>query len=84
MVQFFQAHEPDWQADVQKAYDYLKANFPAGSLIRPDDVRQVLLPIKQTDERLGATLNTKHLTQKYWVGNFVDLVVDKTWPNIKK
>ena len=83
LVTFFTRHEKTWTAAASQAYKFVKDGFPSGAPIRPDDVAKALLPILEVNERLLAELNAKKLTQKYWVGNFVDLVVERTWDTVR-
>jgi hypothetical protein len=59
-------------------------NFPKGSKIRPDDVVKALLPIVEVDESIRTVLKAKKLRQKYWVAYFTDLIIDRTWDEIRE
>ena len=82
LAQFFSDHRATWESAAKRAYSFVVGGYPKGSTVRHDDVARVLLPILEADERLRSQLNTKKLTQKYWVKDFVDLVVDRTWDNL--
>lgn len=82
LTDFFAAHEADWTAAAQSTKDFLKQQFPAGSVIRQDDIAKALHSILEVDSRLKAKLATERLTQKYWVGDFADLVIDRVWTKL--
>jgi hypothetical protein len=82
LTKLFSEHEATWEAAAKQAYKFVHDGFPKGSSVRQDDVAKALLPILEVNERLRAELATKKLTQKYWVRDFVDLVVDRTWANL--
>jgi hypothetical protein len=78
----FDAHAADWTAAAQRTKAHLEASFPQGSAVRPDDVKKVLLPIIEVDARLRTQLASSKLTQKYWVSDFVDLIIDRVWTSL--
>jgi hypothetical protein len=57
----------------------MRQQFPVGSVLRPDDVAKALHHILEVDVRLKTKLAAAKLTQKYWVGDFADLVIDRVW-----
>ena len=79
LVTLFAQHQADWTAAAQTTKDFLKATFPAGAVIRPDDVAKALHPILEVDTRLRTKLAQAKLTQKYWVSDFTDLIIDRVW-----
>jgi hypothetical protein len=79
LTTFFEAHRAVWLLDARETYEFLRRNFPDGVTIRPDDVAKPLRPIIEVNERLKAELASKKLRQKYWILDFVDLIVDRTW-----
>jgi hypothetical protein len=83
LVAFFDRYRDDWLTLARQTYSFIKGNFPEGSTIRPDDVAKALKPILEVDEDLRDTLNEGKLKQKYWVSDFTDLVIDRTWDEIK-
>lgn len=84
LINFFDKSEASWQTLSKKAYDYVKGNFPPGSNVRPDDVAKALVPIVEVDADLRNELNASKLKQKFWIGYFVDLVIDRTWSFISE
>jgi hypothetical protein len=80
--QFFADQPGLWKELAQHAHDYVADNFPDGSAIRRDDVAGVLLPILAARKELTQHLNSHRLSQKHWVSDFCDLVVDRTWAEI--
>jgi hypothetical protein len=82
LVNFYMAQKATWDAAAKQAYDYVKGNFPQNAIIRPDDVSQALEPVLDVNQTLKAKLDEKKLTQKYWVGYFADLILDRAWDAI--
>ncbi len=79
LTAFFEQHQGDWLAIAQDTYAYVTGNFPAGSIIRRDDVAKALLPIVEVNEPLKEMLDQNKLRGKFWRTFFTDLVVDRTW-----
>ena len=73
-----------WKELAKGSYDYVKGNFPPDSRVRPDDVAKILGPIIEVNEGLRAYLNASKLKQKYWIKDFTDLIIDRTWNEIDK
>jgi hypothetical protein len=84
LVEFFDEDRALWCELAKKSHDYVKGNFPAESPIRRDDVAKVLKPIIEVNEDLRDYLNENKLKQKYWILDFTDLVIDRTWDDISK
>jgi hypothetical protein len=83
LVGLFEDHRAAWLDAAKQTYEFIKANFPADATIRPDDVAQALIPILEVDQRLRARLNASKLTQKYWITDFTDLIIDRVWDQIR-
>jgi hypothetical protein len=79
LVQFFTASQPAWLATVQATKNFVKGNFPAGSLIRHDDVAKGLVPILEVHEDFKQFRETEKLRGKFWIKDFADLLTDRTW-----
>jgi hypothetical protein len=84
LISFYKKDEAVWLTLAKQSYDYLSGNFPAKSPIRHDDVAKVLEPLIEVNEALRGYLNENKLKQKYWVRDFTDLVIDRTWTKIAK
>lgn len=82
LINFYNLHDAAWLAAAGRAKRFLQATFPAGSQIRPDDLRKILLAIVEVDEYLQGYLDAEKLKQKYWYSHFTDLIVDRTWTRI--
>lgn len=82
LIDFFDEDATVWRELARKSYAYVRGNFPADLQIRPDDVAKVLEPIVEVNEDLRDYLSENKLKQKYWVGYFTDLVIDRTWGDI--
>lgn len=83
LVVFFEAHRNDWRTAAQHTLSYLRENFPGGAAIRPDDVAKPLRSILEVDVRLRNELSRLKLTQKFWISDFVDLIIERTWDEIQ-
>ena len=84
LIAFFENDQAMWTDLAQSAFIYVKGNFPADSQIRRDDIAKALIPVVEVTEGLQAYLSANKLKQKYWVGHFTDLVIDRTWDVISK
>lgn len=84
LVTFFEDGEDRWRVLARGAYEFVERNFPSGSQIRPDDVAKMLTPLLEIDVQLRDTLADKKLKQKYWITDFCDLILDRTWNQIRQ
>jgi hypothetical protein len=82
LVEFFDAHKATWLKAARQAHDFVAEGFPDDATIRRDDVRQPLLSVLEVHKRLRKKLADESLKQKYWVSDFTDLVIDRTWQEI--
>lgn len=80
---FFADNEPAWVAVVQAAKDYVAGNFPAGSQIRRDDVAKGLIPILEVHTDFKQFRDDEKLRGKFWIKDFADLIIDRTWANLR-
>jgi hypothetical protein len=82
LVEFFDDEPARWNTLARETHGFVKLHFPKGATIRPDDVAVALIPLLEVHEPLGKYLQANKLTQKYWIRNFADLIVDRTWATI--
>ncbi len=82
LVLLFRTHEVNWLAAARETKAFVTGNFPAGSLIRRDDVAKALIPILEVNELLRDELNASKLRGKFWIKDFADLIIDRTWDRI--
>lgn len=82
LVAFYQAQQATWLATVQATKDFVAGNFPAGSPIRRDDVAKALVPILEVHEGFKAFRDQEKLRGKFWIKDFADLLIDKTWDQL--
>lgn len=82
LVQFFAQNQVAWLATVQATKDFVRGNFPNGSLIRHDDVAKGLIPILEVHEAFKTFRETEKLRGKFWIKDFADLLTDRTWANL--
>jgi hypothetical protein len=82
LAKLYVDHKAVWDEAARHAYTYVRGGFPHGAAIRPDDVAKPLTPVLEVNATLTAHLDEKRLKQKYWVGYFADLIIDKAWAGI--
>ena len=82
LVKLFHSHEANWLAAATETKAFVTGNFPPGSLIRRDDVAKALIPILEVNELLRDELNASKLRGKFWIKDFADLIIDRTWDRI--
>lgn len=82
LVDLFAANRAAWLDTAQQTKAFVTGNFPDGSLIRRDDVAKALIPILEVNELLKDKLNESKLRGKFWIKDFVDLIIDQTWEEL--
>lgn len=82
LIEFFEAHEAAWLDTAKQTKAFVAGNFPAGSLIRRDDVAKALYPLVEVNELLRDQLSADKLRGKFWIRYFVDLIIDRTWERL--
>ena len=83
LVDFYQKKRGGWQRLARQSYRFLVSNLPDGTVIHRDDVAKILVPLLEVNEALIKELGGKKLKQKYWIRDFGDLILDRTWKTIK-
>jgi hypothetical protein len=83
LVGFFERDIATWRDVAQKTHLFVRDGFPAGSIIRRDDVQKALIPILAVNESLGEYLDTNRLRGKFWISFYADLIIDRTWDEIR-
>lgn len=79
VVDFYRRDEKGWLATVQATKDFVSGNFPDDAPIRQDDVAKALVPILEVHEGFKDFRNEEKLRGKFWIKDFADLLIDKTW-----
>jgi hypothetical protein len=82
LLEFFQLHGAMWEGIARDTYEFVRGTFPPNAIIRPDDVAKVLKPIVEVSRELRDELNRNKLKQKFWISDFTDLIIDRTWNRI--
>ena len=82
LVDLFNNHFDMWRSVAQRAYDFVKKDFPDTAIVRHDDVAQTLEGVIEVNEVLRTYLNTNKLRGQHWKTNFAHLITDRTWPLI--
>jgi hypothetical protein len=79
LVDLFVDNQPNWLDAAKQTKDFIAGNFPEGAKIRRDDVAKALIPILEVNETLKDKLNEAKLRGKFWIKDFADLIIDRTW-----
>ncbi len=82
MIAFYNANAASWLAVVKETKEFVTRNFPEGSLIRRDDVAKALIPVLEVNEDFQDFRNEQKLRPKYWIRDFADLLVDRSWDRL--
>lgn len=83
LVEFFDKRNAIWLAVAKKNFAFVKDQYPPESPIRRDDVQRVIIPILAVNEELREYLDTKKLRGKFWIMFFADLIIERTWDEIR-
>jgi hypothetical protein len=82
LVKFFSDNETVWETIAKETYSFVKGKFPKSSKVRPDDVAKFLIPVLEVDTDFRNRLDAKRLRGKFWISDFADLIIDRTWARI--
>ena len=82
LVTVYDEEQDDWLAAAKQTKAFIKGNFPEGSRIRRDDVAKALIPILEVNETLKDALSENKLRGKFWIKDFADLIIDRTWDQL--
>lgn len=84
MVGLYEEHAAIWLQAAKETKEFIASNFPEGSKIRRDDVAKALIPVLEVNETLKDKLNELKLRGKFWIKDFADLIIDRTWEDLEK
>jgi len=73
----FGHHEARYRGMVATAHKVMADQVPAGAQPTVDDMKKVLQPMVELDRDLRTHLVTRGCTQKYWVSDFTDYILDR-------
>lgn len=82
LAKFYEDDAGNWLNTVRETKKFVKGNFPAHSLIRRDDVAKALTPLLEVHEGFKDFRNAQKLRGKFWIKDFADLLIDKTWDDL--
>jgi hypothetical protein len=82
LTALFDGDREAWLDAARQTKAFIAGNFPQGSRIRRDDVAKALIPILEVNEVLKDALNEKKLRGKFWIKDFADLIIDRTWDEL--
>ena len=77
-------HEDLWRDMADHVYLFVRDNFPAHSVVRPDDVRTALRVPLEVDPTLLDYLKGKKKRENYWIDYFGDYIIDKQWTHLTR
>ena len=84
LTKFFDKNANAWRGLAADTKTFVTGHFPKGAKIRRDDVAKELVPILEVHEDFKDYLDEHKLRGKYWIKDFADLIIDRTWDNISK
>jgi|SRR6516164_6217072 hypothetical protein len=84
LVALYDQHQADLLVAATETMDFIANGFPPGSKIRRDDVAKALVPILEVNETLKDALESSKLRGKFWIKDFADLIIDRTWDELEK
>jgi hypothetical protein len=79
LIDLFEQHEEVWRQFAATAYAYTRETWPEGANVRPDDVSKPLKATLEVSSLLRNALDARKLTAKYYIDDFADLIVERTW-----
>ena len=82
-MKLYDEHEELWRTKAKDAYAYAAKLITPGP-VRPDDVRDLLVPSLELSKEFRSFLEEKRLTQQYWKTNFAELILDNLWTELRK
>ncbi len=74
----FQANITQWTQRAESARAVMSQQLD-GAEPSIDDIKKVLVPMLEINPALRAFLDGNKLTQKYWIGDSVDYILDKIY-----
>jgi len=82
LVAFFEQQQAQWLQSAQRMKTFCANNFPQGSKIRPDDVAKAFYPVLEVHEGFKDFREGQKLRGKFWIKDFADLIIDRTWGDL--
>lgn len=84
LIGLYGQHAGVWLKAAKETKAFIAGNFPVGSKIRRDDVAKGLIPVLEVNETLKDKLSESKLRGKFWIKDFADLIIDRTWEKLEK
>jgi hypothetical protein len=82
LTTLFEQKRAQWERLAKQAFQFIAKGFPEGVVVHPDDVAKALVPLLEVNKDLSDYLAANKLKQKYWVRDFCDLVLDRSWQKL--
>jgi hypothetical protein len=77
-------HKAQWTKMAEEARELMASQIDHAGLT-VDDIRKTLLPLVEIHPKLLEFLASKKLTQKYWIGDFTDYILQEVYkPKLEK
>lgn len=83
LIAFFEGDRQNWRAAAQRVKNFCVASFPPGATIRRDDVAKSFIAVLEVHEGLKEYRDTEKLRGKFWIKDFADLIIDRTWDQLQ-
>ena len=83
LIAFFEGNEAAWREAAQRMKNFCSNNFPEGAKIRRDDVAKAFIAILEVHETFKEFRETEKLSGKFWIKDFADLIIDRTWDELQ-
>ena len=84
IVEYYTDNAEAWLETVRDAKEFVARRFPADATIRRDDVAKALVPIVEVHEGYKDYRKREKLRGKYWIKDFADLLIDRTWDQLQE
>ncbi len=84
IMDFYTPLEVEWRDSVRQTLVFVRNNFPPGAVIRRDDVAKALHPILEVHEGFKDFRNAQKLRGKFWIKDFADFLIDRTWDQLQQ
>jgi hypothetical protein len=84
LTAFFDKGANAWRGLAGDTMAFVAGHFPKGAKVRCDDVAKELVPILEVHAQFRDYLDEHKLRGKFWIRDFADLIIDRTWDEISK
>lgn len=82
LTAFYLEDQAAWLTMTRQTKAFITQTFPDGSVIRRDDIAKAMVPLLEVHAGLREYLDSNKIKAKYWIRDFADLIVDRTWESL--